>query len=120
MICSLYLRCDRCSHVVRIEGSVKREDHSQYFSKQAQEKEKRRSFSIFFQTGSIRVKRTNLICCLWNVAPVRQTMNNLDDVAVLDPVDWLLTIIQTCILKITTVIIFILNMSLFVILVINT
>ena len=35
-ICSLYLRCDRCSHVVRIEGSVKREDHSQYFSKQAQ------------------------------------------------------------------------------------
>ena len=51
---------------------------------------------------------------------MRQTVNNLDDVAVLDPVDWLLTIIQTCILKITTVIIFILNMSLFVILVINT
>ena len=71
MICSLYLRCDRCSHVVRIEGSVKREDHSKYFSKQAQVKSIRQSF-------------------LWNVAPVRQTVNNLDDVAVLDPVDWLL------------------------------
>ena len=31
-----------------------------------------------------------LIYDLWNVAPVRQTVNNLDDVAVLDPVDWLL------------------------------
>ena len=49
MICSLYLRCDWCSHVVRIEGSVKREDHSKYFSKQAQVKLIRQSYLWFVE-----------------------------------------------------------------------